>query len=36
MAEYERRQRLFVSSDDPEDFPGLRTAFMAALNDKDA
>jgi hypothetical protein len=36
MAEYERRQRLIASSDDPEDCQGLHATFMASLNDKDA
>jgi hypothetical protein len=36
MTEYERRQRLIASSDDPEDCPGLHAMFMASLNDKDA
>ncbi|KAK1610976.1 hypothetical protein QYE76_034649 [Lolium multiflorum] len=36
LAEYERQQRLIASSDDPEDCPGLRAAFLASMNDKDA
>jgi hypothetical protein len=36
MVEYERRQRLIASSDDPEDCPGNNVAYMASLNDKDA
>ena len=36
LAEYERQQRLIANSDDPEDCPGLRAAFLASLNDKDA
>ncbi|KAK1605607.1 hypothetical protein QYE76_029280 [Lolium multiflorum] len=36
LAEYERQQQLIASSDDPEDCPGLRAAFLASLNDKDA
>jgi hypothetical protein len=36
MAEYERRQRLIASNDDPEDCTGLHTAYMASLNDNDA
>jgi hypothetical protein len=36
MAEYERRQCLIASSNDPEDCRGLHDAFMASLNDKDA
>jgi hypothetical protein len=36
LAEYERQQRLIASSDDPEDCPGLRAAFLASMDDKDA
>ncbi|KAK1607747.1 hypothetical protein QYE76_031420 [Lolium multiflorum] len=36
LAEYERKQRLIASSDDPEDCPGLRAAFLASMDDKDA
>ncbi|KAK1649619.1 hypothetical protein QYE76_067424 [Lolium multiflorum] len=31
-----RQQRLIANSDDPEDCPGLRAAFLASMNDKDA
>jgi hypothetical protein len=36
LAEYEWQQRLITSSDDPKDCPGLRAAFLASLNDKEA
>jgi hypothetical protein len=36
MVEYERRQRLIASSNDPEDCPGLHAVYMTSLNDKDA
>jgi hypothetical protein len=36
MAEFEQRQRLIASSDNPEDCSRLHAAFMASLKDKDA